>query len=155
MHRYFLSIRAFPLLLAALMAMLLGSGCGDSAESASLSKPEFVRRADALCIKAINQFQREYNDLMRKKEGVGIKQLPSELIDIVIPIYSNLGDEIESLGTPTGGEQKVEAFLDSLDERLDYARENPSKFVNTLHPFAETPKLAEAYGLNGCGKSFG
>jgi hypothetical protein len=145
----------------AFLSLLSVAGCGDDASSkesqnASLSKPQFVRQADALCQRAKSRFQAEYTRVLRENEATESEQrLATELVDVVIPIYSDLIDEIESLGAPAGDEQEISAFLDALQVRLDYADASPTQFVGSLHPFAEATKQAKAYGLNECAKSFG
>jgi hypothetical protein len=160
-----LSIRGGFVLAAALAAVLIAGGCGgsDSAsggevtvQTGSLSKAEFIKRADAICAAARSQFTREYTAFLRrelpKSSNSDQSALQSELVDaILIPNFGKDVDEISALGAPKGDEAAVVSFLNALQQRLDELGEKPSELNNEM--FVKPAKLAKAYGLTGCVKS--
>lgn len=172
MHRYFLSIKGF-FAGVAVVAFLLGvaSGCGGSDSSAtgsaggeitveagSLSKAEFIAKADALCKDSRAQFDRALRTYTQNNPLSGsaedeTEQLGKVVDTILSPTYENLTEEITSLGAPSGDEEQVAAFVQAIQQDLDEASENPSKAFRDLQPFDEPIKLANAYGLTGCAAS--
>jgi ADP-ribosylglycohydrolase len=162
--RYSLTIGIILLLLAAFVT----AGCGGSGESSeitvpagSLSKAEFVRKADAICEATRSRFAREYTALVQKYQQQGgssqaeLKVVTDAIVKAaLLPNYEKGIDEIVALGAPKGDEDEVAAFLNALRERLDEIEATPTKLASTITPFARVEKKAEAYGLTGCAESF-
>jgi hypothetical protein len=163
--RNFMSIRGAYLSIAALAVLLLAAGCGggDSSstsadeitvKTSSLSKAEFIKRADAVCEAARKEFDREYNVFLRRKFGKNTDErvLQAELADtVIIPSFAKEVDGISALGAPNGDEQEIASFLKALQKRLNELHEDSSELSNEM--FNKPAKLAIAYGLNGCAKS--
>jgi hypothetical protein len=166
MIRNFLSIKGGVMIVAAVAAILLAAGCGGggggneqvTVHAGSLSKGEFIKRADSICAATRSRFTREYTAFLkpRLKNSSQVDQsaLQSEVVkSVVIPIFTKDIDEISALGAPKGEEQKVSTFLNALQQRLDELNEQPSELSGTI--FAKPAKLAQASGLSGCAESFG
>jgi hypothetical protein len=162
----FLSTKAFCLLAGAI-AILLAGGCGDdesasgtngggevTVKTGSLSKAEFVERADRLCEETENRFRREYEAFVKASVQRGGSGDPEKMVKtILIPSFEGLIDEISSIGAPRDDEDEVAAFLDALQRRLDELGEQPSEILEAFSPFPEPVKLANAYGMTGCAES--
>lgn len=147
---------------------LFSAGCGGSDSSASggevtvttgsLSKAEFVKRADAICKEAREKFTREYTAFAKKVQRTSKtaqEAASGELIeDILIPNFQKDVDEISALGAPKGDEEKVAAFLNALQQQLEEIHERPKILETTVTPLAKAEKLAKTYGLTGCAESF-
>lgn len=151
----------------ALSALLVAAGCGggdDSAtgssgdvtvETGSLSKAEFVKQASAICKKTQENFTGEAAAFVTKTNKEPPKPTetgPEEKLveTILIPNFESQVEEISELGAPSGDEEEVTAFLDSLQAVLDEASEDPQAFIETEGSFGRAPKLAQKYGLTGC-----
>jgi hypothetical protein len=170
MEEYFLSIRRYSVpFLAALLAMV-GAGCSGggeggrpaasaSLETGSLSKGQFIVRADAICKAARNQFNKEYVASYKKANPSSTDDerswLEKMIETILLPNYEKRIDEIKSLGAPRGDKKEVGAFLDALQHRLQEFQEEPSELTKTAYPFKSVTKVAAAYGLKGCAESLG
>jgi hypothetical protein len=166
MHRYFLSIGAFLVLAAALAVALVAGGCGGASASeitvqtGSLSKAEFIKRADAICTAARSQFTREYTAFVKKNykptsSRSAQEAVANELVEsILLPNFEKPIDEISALGAPKGDEQAIASFLNALQQRLEEIHERPLILNKTVTPLARAEKLARAYGLTGCAESF-
>lgn len=166
MGEYFRSIRGFFLTAATLAALLLAVGCGSSSsdevtvQTGSLSKAEFVEKADAICKAARTEFLAKYTNLLRtRKPTIGNTQEESALMhealeSIVSPNYEGQIERISSLGAPSDYAPKVASFLNSLQKRLDEVHERPAELVSTPYPFKESENVAKAAGLKGCAESF-
>lgn len=175
MYRYFLSIRGFYALAVALSALLLAAGCGSSGSSAtdaegsegssevtvqtgSLSKAEFIERADAICESNRSQFSRSF-EAFNREHPVGESPASklswlNEVVDTVLmPIYEKQVDQLSSLGAPSGDEAQMAAFVNALQRQLDAIRDNPTLFAKTITPFKAAEGKARQYGLTGCAEN--
>lgn len=171
MHRYFLSIRTFSLILTA-VAVVFVAGCGGSGgsgggdeitvQTGTLSKAEFIKRADAICAAGRNQFNREYTSFLEENQAVIQKAstpstqsaVTTELVEtILLPSYEKWIKEVSTIGAPAGDEKEVAAFLNALQGRLDQIQAQPSELSKSATPFAKPAKLAVSYGLTGCAEA--
>jgi len=144
--------------------ILLG-GCGGSdgsvtVETGSLSKAEFVDRANAICATVRNQFTREYEAFIRNGRKGHSAEAESEFLHetiekLVVPDYEGrMIDAIAKLGVPSGYAPEVTSFLEALKQRLVEIQDEPEKLIQTAFPFSSASKAAEAAGLKGCANSF-
>jgi len=168
MKQYFLSIRVFCLTAALLAVPLLIGGCGGSdssqaraeitVETGSMSKVEFVKRADAICKKSKAQALREFSTFPSAGvQSAGAAATSAEIVHtIIVPIYGKLIDQFTSLGAPKGDEQDVAGFLNTLQQNLDLVEEEPTKALNGLSsPFKPAAAKALRYGLTTCASTLG
>jgi hypothetical protein len=153
--------RASLTVLAAFVALAaIVAGCGsDSETTESLTKAEFIKQADAICKKEDAKIESEFKSFA-KENGIPLDKEPNpeqgeELVEeILIPNVQNQSEAIRDLGAPSGEEEKVSELLDSLDEGIEEAEEEPgSLFTSKSDPFAEANKLARDFGLEVCGQS--
>lgn len=167
MQQFFLNARTFYLLTTLFAMLFAGGGCGGgegdsvagleggevSVETGSLSKAEFIRKADVICTVARTGFTKEYKLFVGGKLSEGSKvdqgKVKAELVDtVLIPAFKKDIDEISALGAPKGDEQGVTEFLNALKQRLEQLHEDPGEVSNDM--FAKPAKLARASGLTGC-----
>jgi hypothetical protein len=154
------------LLLGAIVAAFSVAGCGGgggdsiTVQTGSLTKAEFVTRANAACAAARIQFEKAFAQYDRTHE---LKNAPSEeawlegiIEKAVLPNYEQrMIDQISTIGAPAGEKQEVVEFLESLRQRLNELKEEPKELNKTPFPFAKTAALAKKYGFKGCAESFG
>ena len=147
--------------------ILLG-GCGGgggsdgsvTVETGSLSKAEFISRANAICTGVRNKFTREYEDFVSSGRKGTSAQAESKFLDetiekLVVPDYEEgMIGAIAKLGVPPDYAPKVTRFLETLKQRLVEIQAEPKKLIQTAFPFADASKAAEAAGLKGCANSF-
>lgn len=170
MQRYFLSIKGF-FLLALTMALtaLLISGCGDSnsegsageitVEASSLSKEEFIKRADAVCNASKKKLDLELAAYFRTnpqpRSQAGQETWLREFAeDVFLPIHEKRIDEISAIGAPSDDADEVATILNAFQQRLKAIRARPVEFSRVSEPFAKPVKMATAYGLNGCAATY-
>jgi hypothetical protein len=158
-----LSIRAFSLILAAIVAAaLVAGGCGGSdslgssgeitVETGSLTKAEFIKRADAMCRDTRIQAMRKFRALAEDLQSVRPPAASEKIVDtVLVPVYEELIDQVSALGAPKGDEQEVAGFLNTLQRNLDLAEKEPAKALGS--PFKGAAEQAEKYGLIGCAGS--
>jgi hypothetical protein len=165
MERFYLSISSFIAVTA--MVVLLG-GCGGSTDgnteievkTGSLSKAEFISRADAICQATRNRFTVALNAFGRahKPPPTGTDQTPwlGEIVnEVVAPNYEKGIKEIGALGAPPGYEKEVAKFVNGVQSRIEEIRNDPAELNKTPFPFAKETKIASSYGMTGCANSFG
>jgi hypothetical protein len=150
------------IVLAGIVAMAAGvAGCGssdDSSDTTALTKQQFITQADAICKKGNTEIDAgfesfaEENDIPKNKEPS--KAEGKEIVEtVIVPSLDTQSEEIRALGVPSGDEDEISAMLDSLDESIEEAEEDPEAlFTAKSDPFAEPNELAQDYGLRVCGK---
>jgi hypothetical protein len=169
MGGYFLSTRAFVLGVAIAVAAL-ATGCGSSGsggstesvgsgeitvETGSLSKADFITRADAICAQSRTELEHKYGAIL-KVNGSSQGGVADEIVnEALVPAYEQQIDEISALGAPSGDEKEVTAYLEAIQLGLEEAQANPAKTVQRLTPFGKAIIRAKAYGLKGCAESLG
>jgi hypothetical protein len=144
---------------AALLVIGCGGGSGDSSSVSSLSKKEFIVKADAICRKGNERMQAELFKVLRKNR-VGGKLTKPSLADnekfiaaVLIPDLKQEISELKALGVPEGDEERVDAIVAALEEGLETAEENPETVAagSSDMVFGIASRLAGEYGLEVCG----
>ena len=140
--------------IAALLAVLLvlgavGSGCGDSnSAEASLTKEQFVKRAEAICKRAEEEQLRKASNYLKENpqpqeedfaQTAGLPPLEKEIT------------QIKALKSPIGDETSIRAFGEEFESALEKVREDPKVILaEEATTFQKANKLAKAYGLDMC-----
>lgn len=132
------------------------SGEAPAVETSSLSKAEFVKRANAACT-------REGKGLLSRaeafQEGGGSKgQSPQEanaelVKKVLLPTVEAQTAALVKLGAPEGDEEELEAILAARREDIASAEEvKRGKSVTEIieEEFSETDETLEEYGLSAC-----
>jgi hypothetical protein len=156
-----LSKRLIVLVAGVVATAAIVAGCGssdDSSDTTALTKQQFIAQADAICKKGnteINEgfesFAKE-NDIPKNQEPS--KEQGKEIVEtVIVPSIDSQAEGIRALGVPSGDEDEISAMLDSLDEAVEEAEEDPEAlFTSKSDPFAEPNELAQDYGLKTCGE---
>lgn len=152
-----------------LIATLLGvaaivvivAGCGSSSSdttAASLTKSEFIAKANAICKKGNAEVESEFQ-AYAKKNGLKENAEPStaqgvELAETILtPNIKGQSEELRALGAPSGDEEEITAMLDSLDQGVEEAEADPEAlFAGKSEPFKDASQKAQKYGLTACGQ---
>lgn len=157
--------------IAALIALLLAfaaAGCGGSGndevtvKTGSLSKAEFIAKADAICEAARTEFLAKYTKFLEANKSVvnsedqkGKEALLGEILgSILAPNIEGQVTRISELGAPKDFAPEVEHFLNALKGRMDKALDNPQGFTTTPTPFVQAENIARQATMNGCAESF-
>ena len=152
--------------LAAVFAMaIITAGCGSSGDSstggdsstASLTKPEFIKQADAICEEGNESIETEANEFA-DENGIDTEKPTTEeqeevVTEVVAPAIQQQAEDIDALGAPSGDEEKVEAIVEAVEAGADEIEATPSTVVEGKgeSPFEEANELANEYGLKVCG----
>jgi hypothetical protein len=144
--------RVIALFAATLAVALFVLGCGG--DSASISKAEFVKKAEAVCEKGEESIRKDFKAFVAKYESA-TKPTKADLAALVSAVISgNIEAEVKELraiGTPSDGGQQVEALIDAREESLKEAEAEPQEAIaDGEKVFGKASKLAKAYGLKAC-----
>ncbi len=148
-------IRAFSAFTAlALAAFAVGCG-GETA--APLTKPQFIKQADAICARSDQRFQARYQYFMQHTPNPTLpaERSMAQWIEIVKTVYGpSIEQEVEelrALAPPRGDQRRVNAILAAIEEGLGKVREDPTVEAQTEAQFKKAVELAREYGLTVCG----
>jgi hypothetical protein len=136
-------------LIGALAIAAVATGCGGG--TTSLTKAEFTKQADAICLEA-----EETKDAAilayEKKHSKLDKSVEEELVtDVALPPIQAMTDELGGLGAPSDEESKTDAIVESFEGAIEKIEEDPSSVLTApTSPFAEADKLAGQYGMKSC-----
>lgn len=142
-----MTARSMMLLVVATAIAAIVAGCGGGGDEAttvttsSLSKPAFVKEAEAVCEKA------------RGKIIASSQTLPEGISSTIVPALEGMVGEIRELGAPSGDEREVEAFLETMQQESEALTEKQasiSSFPEVEEEFKTSGGLAQKYGMPKC-----
>jgi hypothetical protein len=142
------------LLLGFVLAVaLMAAGCGggdDNSDSTtvSLTKSEWIAKADAVCKQGNQQINQAANQAFGNQQP-SESQVQQFQTDTVLPNVQSQVDQIRALGAPSGDEDQVNKILDTVQADIDKAKSSGAVEDST---FADGNALAKQYGLEVCGQ---
>jgi hypothetical protein len=145
--------RARPLVLLVSVAALNIAGisaCGDSdSTEASLTKKQFVQRAEEICNHAEGEQLQLATVYIKKRPGTGSE----ELVKVAgVPPLEKEVHELELLSVPQGDEKRLQIITEEFTKALDVVRNSPQAALSQQqsNPFERANALSKAYGLKVC-----
>lgn len=138
-------------LVAFITCLGLISSCGnDDSTNSTISKPEFIAKADAICT--------EYNDALEEKTSELASDATEEQVlafvtDVLIPEFGNMIGEIRDLGFPAADKALLDGLMDETDVVLEQLTQDPASILTAEEsPFASINSQLLDYGLTVCGE---
>jgi hypothetical protein len=143
-------------LIAALVVAFLASGCGeDSASGESISKEEFIAKADAICKQGNEQMEAGFAKYLKGPKSLAkpnAAELEKLVGKVMVPNLKREVARLRALGIPDGDEERVEAMLSALEEGEETARRDPKAVTASSDAvFGIASRIAGEYGLEVCG----
>jgi predicted small secreted protein len=147
------------LIAAVAMAASLLAGCGgggeDSSSGKSISKEDFIAKADAICAKGTKRLQAAIFAALKNPRNL-TKVSEAQQIDIVktamVPNVSREAEELRALDVPEGDEEKIDAMIGALEEGVETAEQDPQAVTQSSDVvFGISSRIAAEYGLTACG----
>jgi hypothetical protein len=144
---------------AAMVIALVVAGCGggdsSSTTAGSISKEDFIVKADAICKKGTERLQKAIFAALKHPQNL-TKVSEAEQIKIVtVAMVPNIGREVKelrALGVPDGDEEKIDAMIGALEEGLETAEQDPQAVTKSSDVvFGISSRIAGEYGLTTCG----
>lgn len=138
---------------AALLALLMaGCGGGDTTDT-TITKAEFVKRANQIC----KQAESEREELVKKASALtepgqelSEAQQTKALLGIFVSPYEKEIARISNLPAPEGEEEMPEALVEAMREALKDVESDPGELARSVDQFNEVNKLSTQYGLSAC-----
>jgi hypothetical protein len=131
-----------------------GGGGASSTTAPSISKSEFIAKADAICKKGDDAINAAGAKVFPRGKEPSKEQVQQFATDSVVPALQGEVDQIRALGAPAGDEDTIDAMLKSVQEGVDQIKGDPSILTQqeTPQPFKDANAKAKAYGLKVCGE---
>jgi NADH dehydrogenase/NADH:ubiquinone oxidoreductase subunit G len=142
-------------------------GCGGGGEdeaSASVTKAQFVKKADFICADSKRERTAIAEEIFNPKQRQGshvvgaqsteeleaeLEELAEELLkEKMIPSLKNQQKKLESLGAPAADEAKVEKMLSNLEKAIDEIEQEGFRGLVGGNQFDEFEKEARTYDLH-------
>jgi hypothetical protein len=146
-------LRPAALLAAALAGAVALAGCGGSDSTTSttsetLTKSEFVAKANAICAKGNEESRAAGKKLFSSGQAPSQAAQEKFVTATVIPSIQHQVDGVAALPAPAGDEQEVQAIVSAARSALDKVKQDPSLITNQAQsdPFAKADKLTNSYG---------
>jgi hypothetical protein len=144
---------------AAIAVALVVAGCGGGGDSgttaSSISKEEFISKADAICKKGTERMQAAIGRLLKKQPNITkvTKDEQEKIVaTVMVPSVSREVKELRALGVPDGDEERVDAIIAALEEGVETAERDPEAVTNSSEViFGIASRLAGEYGAEVCG----
>jgi len=156
-----LSKRLIAVLGGALAIALIAAGCGSSSDessTSSLTKAQFIAKADAICTKGNKEIETE-SEAYAEENGIDLEKEPADaqkeelVTEVIAPGVLKQGEEIGAIGAPSGEEGQVNEIVEAVETAAAETEEDPSAVINgSSGPFTKANKLAKDYGLKVCGE---
>jgi hypothetical protein len=147
--------RGLALCAALATAALAVPGCGgnDDGGSATVSKQDFIKQAEAICTKAQTALA-----LQLTKEFGRAKISKSELVDFTktaaIPNIEHQLEQIRALPQPDEGGATLERYYAEFERGIEQLKQDPSLVNRSAVPPAVTHAnaLARSFGIARCAR---
>lgn len=159
-----MSKRLIATAVGVLAIALIVAGCGGSSSddsttsTASITKAELIKQGDAICQSGNKEIEAGFEEFA-KENGLEENQEPSEAQaaeiseTVLLPSIQKQIDAIRALGAPSGEEEEVSKILDTVEEEIEAAEEEPEALITTnTTPFKQGNELAQEYGFKVCGE---
>jgi hypothetical protein len=149
-------VRTAAGLVALPLAVIAIAGCGSSSTSSStttgaqgstISKSEFVSRANAICVKG---------NAATKAAGAKLGSSPAEkqivayVREVEVPAVEAQISAIRALGAPAGDQATIARMLDLAKAAVERVKAVPTILTTGQNVFAQFAKVAHPYGLSSC-----
>jgi hypothetical protein len=137
----------------ALSAVLVAAaaGCGGSDDNAP-TKAEFIQQADAICKKAHDKFEKDFNQAFAGNSQPSQAELNKFALSTLVPGVQGEIDDVSALQPPSGDEAEVEAIIDAVQGGVDKIKADPGVLSPQVKfdPQKKGHQLAKEYGMKEC-----
>jgi hypothetical protein len=143
----------------AMVIALAVAGCGGGSDSSSstgsISKEQFIAKADAICKRGTERLQSAIVTVLKKPQNLAkVSQAKQEKIvtTAMVPNVNREVKELRALGVPDGDEEKVDAIITALEEGVETAERTPEVVTKSSDAvFGISSRIAGEYGATVCG----
>lgn len=143
-------------LTATLITAVMAGGlvaCGDDDEGPS--KAEYIEEADAICARSDAETDKIFEEAFEDPEDPQPDEA-QEALRKGLPVVNDALEDIKDIEKPKDDEEELDKWITATEAgitTLEEASKTPETSLTALvgEPFAESEKLADAYGMKTCG----
>ncbi len=139
------------------------SGCGSDSSTAedvspSLTKKQFVKRADAYCTRGYKA-QARAMERYAEKHGFSVSPTQAEREEVntavVLGFVRRKIEFFKSLPAPEGDEKEIQRMIEAMERGLEQSEKDPASLAKPYEPepFTDTRHLTSEYGPYVCGQA--
>jgi hypothetical protein len=141
-----------------LAAAFLAAGCGSGGGEESLTKAEFVRRADVICTDALIKSAEATRSFLGEQHLDGgtrpSKAQEEQLVaGVLLPQIEAEAEKLGDLPPPQGEEDEVGEIVGGIEAVIAKGKADPSSVIGKASPFVAVDAKARAFGLHACGET--
>lgn len=138
-------------LVALVAAALPAAGCGGSDDD-ELTKAEFITQADAICKKAHDQFEKDFNQAFADNQQPSQAELNKFAESTLVPGVQGEIDDISELNPPSADEGQVNAIIEAVQAGANKIKADPGVLSPKVKfdPQKKGHQLAGEYGMKEC-----
>jgi hypothetical protein len=128
-----------------------GAGGGTSDSGPSLTKAQFLKKGNAICVQARQEIEKVYGRYTKKPHPDALLNRLSQ--ELVIPATKKEVSRLRALGAPRGEEGRVERILAAIEEGIENGerdRRTLRATGGTEYAFQKALELEVDYGLERC-----
>jgi hypothetical protein len=146
-------IRSNIISVTVLTGVFLLASCGSSDSSSNsgptISKADFIAKADAICTSGFGSIDNAQTALGAAPTA---EQFSTFMTDVFVPAVGDTISKMRDLGFPAGDEALLGGLLDDGEKVLADINKDPASFTATSdNPFAKVDAGFQDYGLIVCG----
>ena len=141
-----------------MVGIVVLAGCGgsdDSSSADSITKEEFIVKADAICKKGTERMQGAIAGVLKNQRNLAkVSKADQEKIvtTVMVPSVSREVKELRALGIPDGDDERVDAMITALEEGIETAERDPEVVTKSSDAiFGIASRIGGEYGLAACG----
>lgn len=151
--------RSTMLLVATCAMAVMAGGCGGEGEdrlsTSSLTKAQFVKRANTVCgderAKVLTRIAAYQEEDGTPGGGEGTAAYDTMAEAVLLPTFNKELDAVTALGAPVGEEEKLEEIVSAQREAIYAAAERTTEtYQEVERSFTRASELMWDYGLSRC-----
>ncbi|HEU4905901.1 MAG TPA: hypothetical protein VFT19_07270 [Solirubrobacterales bacterium] len=123
---------------------------GESLPESSLSKAQYIKRANELCARSQKERQAATRAYIKESAGKSGNQVESLIEDVYAPMTEAMLAELRALGAPSGDADAVEALVIALERRLEGTVAGGGLPEKQFKEVRQAERQAQSYGLTAC-----
>jgi len=132
------------------LLLALGVSSNASALAPTISKPDYIIKANAICKAGTAKLEAAGAKLPNNPTE---KQVEAFLVRVYVPNVAGQIVKIRKLGYPAGDKAQLSAIFKQADQVLATIKRDPAAAIQSADPFADVNPKLNAYGLTDCGSS--
>jgi len=147
------------IIVGVLLAMaVVVAGCGSGSDEPSVTKAEFTKKANAVCLDRVEKRNIALEAAYKKETGKYFSEPIDPKIEemifrtVYLPEMQLLAKELSEIGYPDDDEGKAQEFVETLEAANDTISKNSEKILlpNTKTPVHEVDELAQENNFGNC-----